>query len=147
MLFRSKVEVRLIHKMGRHAVDSNMLFIDGLEVPAADRIGEEGAGFKMLLHGLNPERILISIALLGSATPGKIPLRSGSQVGDAIFVTGMLGGSLEGRHLDFEPRLAEAAWLVDHFSLHAMIDISDGLAGDLRQIGRASCRERVSPYV
>jgi len=82
----------------------------------------------------NPERILISIALLGSAVPGKIPLRSGAQVGDAIFVTGTLGGSLAGKHLDFEPRLAEAAWLVDHVPVHAMIDVSDGLAGDLRHL-------------
>lgn len=64
-LDRSKVEIRAIHKMGRHAVDSNMLFIDGLEVPAADRIGEEGQGFRCLLHGLNPERILIAAEAVG----------------------------------------------------------------------------------
>jgi acyl-CoA dehydrogenase len=58
-LDRGKVEVRLIHKMGRHAVDSNQVFIDGLHVPEADRIGEEGKGFEYLLHGLNPERILV----------------------------------------------------------------------------------------
>src|SRR5438128_1590709 len=58
-LDRSKIEVRMIHKMGRHAVDSNMLFFDAMRVPVEDRIGEEGAGFKMILHGLNPERILI----------------------------------------------------------------------------------------
>jgi acyl-CoA dehydrogenase len=60
-LDRSKVEVRLIHKMGRHAVDSNQVFIDGLHVPEEDRIGEEGKGFDYLLHGLNPERILVGI--------------------------------------------------------------------------------------
>ncbi|MCO5089755.1 acyl-CoA dehydrogenase family protein [Bosea sp. (in: a-proteobacteria)] len=64
-LDRSKVEVRLIHKLGRHAVDSNMLFIDGLEVPAADLIGVEGQGFKQILHGLNPERILIASEAIG----------------------------------------------------------------------------------
>lgn len=64
-LDRSKVEIRLIHKMGRHAIDSNMLFFDGMEVPVADRIGEEGAGFKMLLHGLNPERILVGAEAVG----------------------------------------------------------------------------------
>jgi acyl-CoA dehydrogenase len=58
-LDRSKVEVRLIHKMGRHAVDSNQVFIDGLRVPEEDRIGEEGKGFDYILHGMNPERILI----------------------------------------------------------------------------------------
>ncbi len=64
-LDRDKVEVRLIHKTGRHGVDSNMLFIDGLEVPEQDRIGEEGQGFKYLLHGLNPERILLAAEAVG----------------------------------------------------------------------------------
>ncbi len=64
-LDRSKVEVREIHKMGRAAVDSNMLFIDGLKVPAADRIGEEGQGFRYILHGMNPERILIAAEAVG----------------------------------------------------------------------------------
>ena len=64
-LDRSKVEIRLIRKMGRHAIDSNMLFFDGLVVPEDDRIGEEGAGFKMLLHGLNPERILVGAEAVG----------------------------------------------------------------------------------
>ena len=64
-LDRSKIEVRLIHKMGRHAVDSNMLFIQDLFVPEADRIGPEGSGFKMLLHGLNPERVLVAAEAVG----------------------------------------------------------------------------------
>ena len=64
-LDRSKVEVREIHKMGRAAVDSNLLFIDGLRVPATDRIGEEGKGFQYILHGMNPERILIAAEAVG----------------------------------------------------------------------------------
>ena len=64
-LDRSKIEVRLIHKMGRHAIDSNMLFIDGLVVPEQDRIGEEGKGFQYILHGLNPERILLAAEAVG----------------------------------------------------------------------------------
>ena len=64
-LDRSAVEVREIPKMGRMAVDSNMLFIDGLKVPAADRIGEEGRGFQYILHGMNPERILIAAEAVG----------------------------------------------------------------------------------
>src|SRR5438445_9913295 len=56
----------------------------------------------------NPERTLISIALLGWAPRGKAVLRSGAEAGDAIFVTGALGGSLAGKHLDFEPRLEES---------------------------------------
>jgi acyl-CoA dehydrogenase len=64
-LDRSSIEVRLIHKMGRHAVDSNMLFIDDLWIPEEDRIGEEGEGFKLILHGLNPERVLIGAEAIG----------------------------------------------------------------------------------
>jgi thiamine-monophosphate kinase len=86
----------------------------------------------------NPGRILISIALIGTVARGKQILRSGAKPGDAIFVTGELGGSLAERHLEFEPRLAEARWLAEHFAIHAMIDLSDGLAGDLRHILKAS---------
>ena len=85
----------------------------------------------------NPERILISIALLGTVPRGKQILRFGAKSGDAIFVTGELGGSLAEKHLEFEPRLVEARWLSEHFSIHAMIDLSDGLAGDLRHILKA----------
>ena len=64
-LDRRFVEVREIEKMGRAAVNSNALFIDGLEVPLDDRIGEEGSGFKYLLHGLNPERVLVGAEAIG----------------------------------------------------------------------------------
>ncbi|OZI63694.1 acyl-CoA dehydrogenase family protein [Bordetella genomosp. 1] len=64
-LDRERVEVREIEKMGRKAVDSNMLFIDGLRIPEADRVGEEGRGFEYILHGLNPERILIAAEAVG----------------------------------------------------------------------------------
>ena len=64
-LDRSRVDVRRIPKMGRAAVDSNELFIDGLEIPAEDRIGDEGRGFEYILHSLNPERILIGIEAVG----------------------------------------------------------------------------------
>ncbi len=66
-LDRSAVEVREIPKMGRHAVDSNMLFIDGLKVPLEDRIGEEGKGFRYILDGMNAERILIAAEAIGDA--------------------------------------------------------------------------------
>jgi acyl-CoA dehydrogenase len=72
---RRKVEVRLIEKMGRHAVDSNMVFFDGLEIPAEDRIGEEGRGFHCILHGMNPERILIAAEAVGI---GRAALRKGT---------------------------------------------------------------------
>ncbi|MCC6891011.1 MAG: acyl-CoA/acyl-ACP dehydrogenase [Hyphomicrobiales bacterium] len=64
-LDRSRVEIRPIRKLGRHAVDSNMLFFDQFVVPKADLIGEEGAGFRQILHGLNPERILIAAEAVG----------------------------------------------------------------------------------
>jgi len=64
-LDRRFVEVREIPKMGRKAVDSNMLFIDGLRVPRADLVGEEGRGFQAILHGMNPERILIAAEAVG----------------------------------------------------------------------------------
>ena len=86
----------------------------------------------------SPGAMLISIALLGTVAKERCVLRSGAKAGDAIFVTGTLGGSLHGRHLDFEPRLAEARWLREQFAIHAMIDLSDGLASDLRHILKAS---------
>jgi acyl-CoA dehydrogenase len=64
-LDRKYVEVREIHKLGRAAVDSNQVFFDKLPVPAADRIGEEGKGFQYILHGMNPERILIAAEAVG----------------------------------------------------------------------------------
>ena len=62
---RSRVAVRAIDKMGRHAVDSNEMFFDGMPVPLADRIGEEGDGFRAILHGMNPERIPIAAEAVG----------------------------------------------------------------------------------
>jgi acyl-CoA dehydrogenase len=64
-LDRSKVEIREIEKMGRKCVDSNQVFIDGLEIPIENRIGDEGKGFRYLLDGINPERILIAAGLVG----------------------------------------------------------------------------------
>ncbi|MCG7360170.1 acyl-CoA/acyl-ACP dehydrogenase, partial [Roseomonas sp. ACRSG] len=64
-LDRSRAAVREIEKMGRKAVDSNEIFFDNMEVPEEDRIGEEGRGFEYILHGLNPERILIAAEAVG----------------------------------------------------------------------------------
>lgn len=64
-LDRSKIDVHKISKMGRKAVDSNAIFIDGLFIPESDRIGEEGKGFSHILHSLNPERILIASEAIG----------------------------------------------------------------------------------
>jgi acyl-CoA dehydrogenase len=75
-LDRSKIDVRLIEKMGRKCVDSNELFIDGLEIPVEDRIGEEGQGFKYILHGMNPERVLLAAEAIGV---GRAALNKASQ--------------------------------------------------------------------
>jgi acyl-CoA dehydrogenase len=74
-LDRNKVEVREIPKMGRKAVDSNQVFFDGMEIPVEDRIGEEGQGFKYILHGMNPERILIAAEAVGL---GQLALKKAS---------------------------------------------------------------------
>jgi thiamine-monophosphate kinase len=82
----------------------------------------------------NPAGMLLSIAVLGEVEKNKCVLRSGAREGDGIFVTGELGGSISGKHLDFEPRLEQARWLADTFPIHSLIDISDGLVNDLRHI-------------
>lgn len=64
-LDRSRIEVREIEKMGRKCVDSNELFIENFEIPVEDRIGEEGRGFEYILHGMNPERVLIAAEAVG----------------------------------------------------------------------------------
>ena len=72
----------------------------------------------------------LSVSLLGTAE--KAITRSGSIPGDAIFVTGELGGSITKHHLQFQPRIKQGQWLARNFDIHAMIDLSDGLASDLR---------------
>lgn len=80
----------------------------------------------------------LSTALIGWVDADRCVLRSGASPGDALFVSGELGGSLaSGRHLSFVPRLEEARWLAANFRVHAMIDLSDGLAGDLRHLLKA----------
>lgn len=64
-LDRKHVEIREIDKMGRKAVDSNQLFIENLKIPVEDRIGEESRGFEYILHGMNPERVLVGAEAVG----------------------------------------------------------------------------------
>ncbi|HMC26447.1 MAG TPA: thiamine-phosphate kinase, partial [Verrucomicrobiae bacterium] len=84
----------------------------------------------------NPNGRLISVSLIGTVPKVRCVSRTGAKRGDAIFVTGELGGSLGGKHLEFEPRINEGKWLAANFDLHSMIDLSDGLAGDLRHLLR-----------
>lgn len=85
-----------------------------------------------------PGAFFLSVTLTGYADSQGGVQRSGARVGDAIFVSGRLGGSRSGWHLNFEPRINEALWLTRHFRPHAMIDVSDGLATDLKILLRAS---------
>ena len=82
--------------------------------------------------------IIISVSMTGKARHNRWISRAGAKVGDLIFVTGRLGGSLSGRHLTFEPRLSEALWLAQNVRIHAMMDLSDGLAKDLPRLASAS---------
>ena len=117
---RRAIEVREIDKMGRKAVDSNQVFIDGLRVPLDDRIGEEGRGFEYILHGLNPERILVAAEAVGL---GQAALERGARYANEREVFGRRIGQnqaiqhplarswieLEAAHLMTQ----KAAWLYD----------------------------------
>lgn len=81
----------------------------------------------------------VNVCVTGTPVKDRPVLRAGAVPGDGLFVTGPLGGSLHsGRHLNFEPRLEAAAWLVEHAEIHAMMDISDGLSLDLQRLTAAS---------
>lgn len=120
-LDRSKVDIRPIRKMGRNAVTSNELFIDGLEIPVEDRVGEEGEGFKYILDGLNPERMLVAAEALGL---GRVALRKAVQYGGEREVFGRAIGKNQGIQFPLADSLArldaaelvlrKATWLYDN---------------------------------
>ncbi|MCH7989304.1 MAG: thiamine-monophosphate kinase, partial [Planctomycetes bacterium] len=78
--------------------------------------------------------LVVSVTLLGETTAKGPVRRTGARVGDWIMTTGCFGGSLSGKHVSFQPRVTEALQLHDTVTLHAMIDVSDGLAADLHHI-------------
>ncbi len=82
--------------------------------------------------------MMISVAASGSGRRGSIVLRSGGKPGDVLCVTGELGGSSGGKHLDFTPRLKEGQWLAKNARPNAMMDLSDGLGSDLPRLAAAS---------
>jgi acyl-CoA dehydrogenase len=90
---RRFIEVREIDKLGRACVDSNAVFFDGLPVPVTDRIGEEGQGFRYILHGMNPERILIAAEAVGL---GRAALRKATQYAKDRVVFGRPIGQNQG---------------------------------------------------
>ncbi len=120
-LDRDKVDIRPIKKMGRNAVTSTELFIDGLEVPVEDRVGEEGQGFKYLLDGLNPERMLVAAEALGI---GRAALRAAARYGNEREVFGRPIGMNQGIQFPLADSLArldaaelilrKATWLYDN---------------------------------
>jgi acyl-CoA dehydrogenase len=120
-LDKTHAEVRLIHKMGRHAVDSNMVFFEDMVVPVEDRIGEEGEGFRALLHGLNPERVLIAAEAVGI---GRAALAKATQYAKDRHVFGRPIGQNQGIQHPLARNWAEleaanlvtfkAAWLYDN---------------------------------
>ena len=86
----------------------------------------------------SPGPLFVNVAMTGVVERERCVTRSGGAPGDLLYVTGRLGGSLRGKHLTFTPRVAEARWLVAHFPVHAMIDLSDGLGADLPTLAAAS---------
>lgn len=81
---------------------------------------------------------VVSISAVGTVARDRWVSRTGGEIGDALFVTGRLGGSIRRKHLNFLPRIKEAQWLAGHFRLHAMMDLSDGLGADLPRLAQAS---------
>jgi len=81
---------------------------------------------------------MVSVAGKGRVARANLVTRSSGRPGDDIYVTGRLGGSIHGKHLDFTPRLREAAWLVNNSRITAMMDLSDGLAKDLPRLAQMS---------
>ena len=100
----------------------------------ADRFGVSIVGGDMA----KSKKIVLDVSLIGEAKKENLALRSAAKAGDVIFVTGLLGGSIKGRHLNFMPRLEEIQSILKSFKVNAMIDISDGLALDLWRIAEAS---------
>ena len=120
-LDRDAIQMRLIHKMGRHAVDSNELFIDDFRVPHADIVGQEGEGFYHLIDGLNPERIVIAAEAVGI---GKAALNKAVQYAKDRVVFGRPIGKNQGIQFPLaeayarleaaELMVLKAAWLFDN---------------------------------
>lgn len=86
----------------------------------------------------SPSGMSITVSVIGEVEESCLVLRSGARVDDAILITGWVGGASMGKHLDFEPRINEARFLVQNFDVHSMIDVSDGLASDLMKLAGAA---------
>ncbi len=144
-LCRAVSDIAAMGGTPRHALitiavarDVEMAWLRGLYAGlrrAAKRFGVSIVGGET---ARSPGPAFISVALTGEVARTRCVTRGGGRAGDALFVTGTLGGSRVGKHLDFMPRLAEAHWLTENFRIRAMMDLSDGLAADLPRLARAS---------
>jgi thiamine-monophosphate kinase len=85
-----------------------------------------------------PGSIAVSVSVIGFVERNRAVSRRGGKPGDDLFVTGRLGGGMKQKHLEFVPRIVESRWLTQHFHIHAMMDLSDGLGADLPRLARAS---------
>ena len=82
--------------------------------------------------------MVISVSVVGFVEKNRWVSRHGGKAGDDLFVTGRLGGATRGKHLRFIARIEESRWLTKNFSVHAMMDLSDGLGADLPRLAKAS---------
>lgn len=130
------------------SADRSVSFVEGMYRGMGDCMRAHGG----VLVGGETSRVpdgsasVISVAATGRVARRHLVLRSGGEPGDVLMVTGRLGGSLAGRHLDFSPRVEQAAWLVATAKPSAMMDLSDGLAKDLPRMAEASgCGYVVDP--
>ncbi|MFA5144227.1 MAG: thiamine-phosphate kinase [Candidatus Omnitrophota bacterium] len=117
--------------------DLPLSFADGI----LEGINALAKKFKVNIVGgdtARSKKLVIDISLIGEVEKERLALRSGAKCGDAIFVTGFIGGSGKGKHLDFTPRLDAARALVKNFKVNSMIDVSDGLLLDLWRVLEAS---------
>lgn len=117
--------------------DLSVSFVDGIYAG----IKKAAKEFKVEIVGGDTNasaKIILDVTVLGEVKKDNLTLRSGARTGDYIFVTGTLGGSIYGKHLAFIPRLKESQILVKNFKINSMIDLSDGLSGDLGHILKQS---------
>ena len=105
-------------------------------------LGRAAKRFKVSIVGgemsTTPGSVAISVGVVGFVERDRRVSRRGGKAGDDLFVTGRLGSAVKQKHLQFVPRIAESRWLTKNFSIHAMMDLSDGLGADLPRLARAS---------
>ena len=123
LIVPARVEVRWVHGLYRGLQKAAALF-------EVNIVGGETSA--------TPGPVVVSVSVLGSVEKRRLVTRRGGRAGDALFVTGVLGGSIRGHHLKFRPRLREAQWLTREHNIHAMMDLSDGVGADLPRLAQAS---------